>query len=65
MVEAVEMTVRPDIFLLVDLRDFFQILGSGGRKKNDKKSSENDQLTGHFQIFSIFFFIFRAFFFLF
>ena len=32
------------IFLLVDLLDFFSDLGSRGRKK---KSSENDQLTGH------------------
>ena len=42
-------------FLLVDLLEFFSDLWSGGRKK----SSENDQLTGHFQSF---FFIFRAFF---
>ena len=49
------------IFLLVDFRDFFSDLGSGGRKKiKKKKSSENDQLTGHFQ--SFFFVIFRAFF---
>ena len=40
--------IRPDFFILVDLRDFFSHLGSGGRKK---KSSENDQLTGHFQSF--------------
>ena len=38
------------IFLLVDLRYFFQILGQGD-KKNNKKNSENDQLTGHFQSF--------------
>ena len=25
--------VRPEFFLLVDLRDFFSDLGSGGRKK--------------------------------
>ena len=37
-------------FLLVDLRDFFSDLGSGDGKKK-KKSSENDQLTGHFQSF--------------
>ena len=36
-------------------------LGLWGRIK--KKSSENDQLTGHFQSFFLFFFIFRAFFF--
>ena len=40
------------IFLLVDLREFFSDLGSRGQKKR-KKSSENDQLTGHFQ--SLFF----------
>ena len=44
------------IFLLVDLREFFSDLGSGGRKKNKLKSSENDQLTGHFQSFFFFFF---------
>ena len=33
------------IFLIVDLRDFFQIKGRGM-----KKSSEIDQLTGHFQV---------------
>ena len=32
------------IFILVDLRDFFSDLGSGGMKKINKKSSENDQL---------------------
>ena len=35
--------LRPEFFLLVDLREFFSDLGS-----RDKKSSENDQLTGHF-----------------
>ena len=50
--------LRPDFFLLVDLRDFFfQIKGQG-----TEKSSENDQLTGHFQSF---FFSFSEFFFLF
>ena len=35
-------------FLLVDLQDFFfQIKGW----EDGKKSSENDQLTGHFQSF--------------
>ena len=37
------------IFLLVDLGEFFFRLGSGGREKKEKKTSENDQLTGHFQ----------------
>ena len=32
-------------------------------KKINKKSSENDQLTGHFQSLFFFFVIFRAFFF--
>ena len=35
------------IFLLVDLQDFFSDLGWG----DEKKSSENDQVTGHFQSF--------------
>ena len=35
------------MFLLVDLQEFFSDLGSRGAKK----SSENDQLTDHFQIF--------------
>ena len=39
------------IFLLVDLREFFFRVRVGG---DEKKSSENDQLTGHFQ--SCFFF---------
>ena len=46
------------IFLSVDLREVFSDLGSGGEKKRRKKSSENDQLTGHFQSFfsfSVFF----------
>ena len=43
------------IFLLVDLRDFFfQIQGQGDENKR-KKSSENDQLTIHFQSFFFFF----------
>ena len=58
------------IFLLVDLREFFFRFRVGGTKKNKYKSSENDQLTDHFQsfffLFSFFFFflffIFRAFF---
>ena len=42
-------------FLLVDLRDFFSDLGLGrGDEKTNKKSSENDQLTGHFQSFFLF-----------
>ena len=46
------------IFLLVDLREFFfSNLGSGGRQKIKIKSSENDPLTGHFQSF-----FFRTFF---
>ena len=41
--------LRPEFFLLVDLRDFFQIQGRGGG--GAKKSSENDQSTGHFLSF--------------
>ena len=37
-------------FLLVDLQDFFFRFRVG----DEKKSSENDQLTGHFQSFSLF-----------
>ena len=37
------MFVQARNFLLVDLRDFFSGLVSGGQK-----SSENDQLAGHF-----------------
>ena len=38
--------IRP-AFLLVDLREFYSVLGSRGQKK----SAENGQLTGHFQSF--------------
>ena len=45
---------------VVDLRDFFfrsrGVGGGGGAKKINKKSSENDQLTGHFQSFFCLFF---------
>ena len=41
-------------FLLVDLQDFFSDLGLGGPKIKNKKSSENDQLAGHFQSFFYF-----------
>ena len=53
--------IKARFFLLVDndFWDFFRFR-SGGRKKIKKKSSENDQLTGHFQSF---FFFSRAFFF--
>ena len=44
---TVNHLLRPD-FLLVDLRDFFSDSGSGDEKKKEKKSFENDQLTGHF-----------------
>ena len=49
-------------FLWVDLQGNFPDLVVGGDEKKIK-SSENDQLTGHFQSFFIYFFIiFRAFF---
>ena len=35
---------------------FFRFRVGGGTKKNKQKSSENDQLTGHFQSFFFFFF---------
>ena len=43
------------IFLLVGLWIFFYILIGPG---DEKKCSENDQLTGHFQSFFIYFFYF-------
>ena len=50
-------------FLLVDLRDFFFRFRVGGcGKKKEKKSSESDQLTGHFQSFFFFFFFSELFF---
>ena len=39
--------IRPDFFLLVDLWVFVFRFRVGGQRK----SSENDQLTGHFQSF--------------
>ena len=41
------------MFLLVDLLDFFFRFMVGGRKK--KKTSENDQSTGHFRFFFLIF----------
>ena len=63
-----EEHIRHRFFYQLIFGNFFLDLGSGGRKKI-KKSSENDQLTGHFQRFffsfsEVFFFIFRAFYFL-
>ena len=55
--------IKARIFLLVDLREIFFRFRVGGTKKkalkmiSERKSSENDQLTGHFQSF-----FFRAFF---
>ena len=44
--------LRSEFFLLFDLRGKNSVLGSTGRKKALKMtSSENDQLTGHFQSF--------------
>ena len=39
------------MILLVDLQEFFFRFRVGRTKKNKLKSSENDQLTGHFQSF--------------
>ena len=44
------------IFLLVHLREKNSDLGSWEEKMKKKKSSENDLLTGHFQL--LFFFVF-------
>ena len=49
-IHNVWMLIRPEFFYYLIYGNFFSDLGSGGRKKN-KKSSENDQLTGHFQSF--------------
>ena len=54
--------IKARIFLLVDLREKNFRLRVGGTKKNKYKSSENDQLTGHFQSFFFVVVIFRAFF---
>ena len=45
--------IRPEFFLLVDVRDFYFRSMVEGWKKNKWKSSENDQLNGHFQSFFI------------
>ena len=57
---------RPDFFLLVDSREFFFRPRVEGTKKKNKKNPENDQLTGHFQSFFLFFqrLFFQSFFFL-
>ena len=54
--EALPMSIknvifRPDFFLLVDLREFFSDLGSGGPKKNTKALKMTSQ--------SFFFFFFN------
>ena len=48
-------------FLLVDLREFILDLMGEGTKKTREKSSENDQLAGHFQSFFFRFFFFFVF----
>ena len=50
----IENSGQARIFLLVDLREFLFRFRDEGKEKKGKKSSENDQLTGHFQ--SLFFF---------
>ena len=52
---AGKLQVKARIFLLVDLRELFSDIGLRDAKK---KSSENDQLTDHFQSFSCFLFFF-------
>ena len=63
--QGLQFTIlRPDFFLLVDLRElFFRFRvggggggGGGGGMKNKFKSSENDRLTGHFPCFFFLFF---------
>ena len=55
-----KMQIRPEFFYSLIYGNFFFRFRVGGTKKNKKKSSENDQLTGHFQ--SFFFFHFQSFF---
>ena len=56
--------VRPDFFLLVELRDFcFRFRVGGTEKKAKKKSSENDQLTGNWSFSELFFLFFSELFF--
>ena len=50
--------IRSEFFISCFMGFFFQILGRG----DEKKSSENDQLTGHFQSFFSAFFPFFFFF---
>ena len=57
--QARNLRYRPDFFYLLIYGNFFSDLGWGDRIK----SSENDQLTGHFQ--SFFFFSFSEHFFFF
>ena len=47
------LTFRPDFFYKLIYGKFFSDLESEDEKKKNK-SSENDQLTGHFQSFSFF-----------
>ena len=46
-------TIRPEFFYYLIYENFFSDLGSGDEKKK-KNSSENEQLTGHFQSFFLF-----------
>ena len=55
-------TIRPEFFLLVDLREKNSDLGTRGREKKEKKALK---MTGHFQSFFFFFFLSELFFFLF
>ena len=52
---TINLWVKASYFLLVDLREKNFRFGIGGKKKEkrseNEKSSENDQLTGHFQSF--------------
>ena len=53
--QSIQLILRPEFFLLVDLQEFFFSLRLGGTKKK-KKSSENDPLPVHLQSFFFFFF---------
>ena len=49
---------KAKIFLLVDLREFFSDLGSGGRKKINKKALKMTSYWSFSELFFFFFFFF-------
>ena len=53
------ISLRPEFFLFVDLREIFSGLGSGGRKKKEN-SSEAQRSFSFSELFFSFFYIFRT-----